>query len=701
MPLVHVSSDSCNLRLLSNRRPEKDPPSVTTYKAAVVEYAPKDEFLSKKQNFIENVQEYIRYIQQAAFQDVQILVFPEMGLTGNIANWRELEDISTEVPDPKLNISPCSYVESSKYAQFIIDLSCTIARQRMYTIVNLIESELDHHSKNKFYRNTNVVFDRNGVIIARYRKINLLNEPYFVPGTEQDVSTFTTDFGVTFGMFISGDILHKTPGKDILTNLAVTDIVYSSSWKSELPFWQANSVQHGYAKSNKVNLLASGRNDPSIGNGGSGIYLANGNIAETYVSGERKSKLIIQYVSKIEMRTKKYTSCQGSTTSTKQTFHLGIGQHLPDVTLFHTKQVDLTNYTFKSLNLHNKTISERICSGESTFCCDFYITVNKHSSVFQNYIYKIIAFYGVTRISSTETVGERICGLVACLDESNHSCGGRNMLSPTGVSFETISIKGIFNLRHSHYQPSTLKFDLTPATDYMYCTEEISRNEIEMNMITTKRHDSLLTFGILGRVFLNDNTYPGTINSGSTYLFSLSTTLLLTVNYYEFKHHDLEKLIIIKGGHRIKMPVETRWCSYRDSSQCFLSNLQYIKQIIADIGGKKKVEETVELSNPICNLINKCQNVTFSLAEAVDLWLNLQLSRNFQKYVDDRRKIALNDVAITAYFFHPRLKRDKETSELKMRLNNFVLLHLSGQELEEYDLYYIKSGAFKALYAKI
>lgn len=504
----------------------------TTYKAAVIEYAPKDEFLSTKQNFMENVQEYIRYIQQAAFQDVQILVFPEMGLTGNVANWRELEDISTEVPNPELNISPCSHLESNRYSQFLVDLSCVIGRQRIYTVINLIESRLDNHSKNKFYHNTNVVFDRNGAIIARYRKINLLNEPYFAAGTENEISTFATDFGVTFGMFVSDDILHKTPGKDVLSNAAVTDIVYSSSWKSELPFWQANSLQHGYAKSNKVNLLAAGRNDPSVGNGGSGIYLANGRIAETYISGERKSKIIIQHVPKIEIRTEQFTSCQGSTGSTAQTYHLGIGQHLPDVTLFHTKQADLTNYTFRSINLHNKTISEKICSGESTFCCDFHIVVNKHSTVFQNYIYKLVAFYGVTRISSTETVGERICGLVACLDESNHSCGGRNMLSPTGVSFETISIKGTFNQKHSHYQPSTLKFDLTPATDYMYCTEQINRNEIEVNMITTQSHDSLLTFGILGRVFINDNTYPGTINSGSTYFVSIA--LIYFVNVCNF-----------------------------------------------------------------------------------------------------------------------------------------------------------------------
>ncbi|KAK5648889.1 hypothetical protein RI129_003781 [Pyrocoelia pectoralis] len=316
-------------------------------------------------------------------------------------------------------------------------------------------------------------------------------------------------------MFISGDILYQTPAQDILGNPTVTDVVYSSSWKSELPFWQSNSLQHGYAKSNKVNLLASSRNDPSVGYGGSGIYLANGKIAETYLSGERRSKLIIQQIPKGGERKEHFTSCQGSSALTTQGFHLGIGKQLPDVTLFRTTAVDLSNYTFKSLNLLNKTISETICSGESNFCCNFHIVVSKHTTVFQNYIYKLVAFYGVTRYGLSTTVGERICGLVACLDESNQSCGGRNLLSPTGISFESISIKGQFNPNHAHYQPSTLKFDLTPATDYLYCTEQIARNEIEVSLITTTRHDSLLSFGILGRVYINDNTYAGAINTAT------------------------------------------------------------------------------------------------------------------------------------------------------------------------------------------
>lgn len=53
----------------------------------------------------------------------------------------------------------------------------------------------------------------------------------------------------------------------------------------------------------------------------------------------------------------------------------------------------------------------------------------------------------------------------------------------------------------------------------------------------------------------------------------------------EFKHSDLESLLIKSGGTRIMLPAETRWCSQRDSLRCLIRNMQQMKRIIAD--GKK------------------------------------------------------------------------------------------------------------------
>ncbi|XP_050307479.1 uncharacterized protein LOC126744161 [Anthonomus grandis grandis] len=59
----------------------------------------------------------------------------------------------------------------------------------------------------------------------------------------------------------------------------------------------------------------------------------------------------------------------------------------------------------------------------------------------------------------------------------------------------------------------------------------------------------------------------------------------------EFKQPDFEKMILDEGGRRIKLPVETRWCSYRNSFKSFLENLDYMKKIIA--ATRKKIKPKV------------------------------------------------------------------------------------------------------------
>lgn len=50
----------------------------------------------------------------------------------------------------------------------------------------------------------------------------------------------------------------------------------------------------------------------------------------------------------------------------------------------------------------------------------------------------------------------------------------------------------------------------------------------------------------------------------------------------EFKRSELENAIVAYNGKRIKLPGETRWCSYRDSFQCLIDNLKIMKKIAAE-----------------------------------------------------------------------------------------------------------------------
>ena len=135
----------------------------------------------------------------------------------------------------------------------------------MYIVINLHEKfclKPDCTNNNYLIYNTNVVFDRAGKVVARYRKFNLFNENHVSITKEPEISTFKTDFGVTFGQFICFDLLFETPTLNLTRNLNITDIIYSSHWFSELPFLYSVVAQSAWAYASNVNLLSSGYNEP-------------------------------------------------------------------------------------------------------------------------------------------------------------------------------------------------------------------------------------------------------------------------------------------------------------------------------------------------------------------------------------------------------------------------------------------------------
>ena len=103
----------------------------------------------------------------------------------------------------------------------------------------------------------------------------------------------------------------------------------------------------------------------------------------------------------------------------------------------------------------------------------------------------------------------------------------------------------------------------------------------------------------------------------------------------EFKQVEFEKRIIAKGGHSIKIPCETRWCTYRDSYLNLVKNLPFMKSIAAENKEKKLkqnvinlifyddfveiVKENIKIFDPVCHLINSCQESVFSIADAANL----------------------------------------------------------------------------------
>lgn len=155
--------------------------------------------------------------------------------------------------------------------QTLQDISCAAKKYEMYIVINhqeKVNCKENCPEDGFLVYNTNVVFDREGVVIARYRKYNLFYEFGTNITSKAVPSTFTTDFGVTFGQFICFDILFQTPTLNLTRDLGITDIVYSTNWVAVLPFAFSFETQAGWAYANDVNFLAAGLNNPKTASGG-------------------------------------------------------------------------------------------------------------------------------------------------------------------------------------------------------------------------------------------------------------------------------------------------------------------------------------------------------------------------------------------------------------------------------------------------
>ncbi|KAK9692980.1 Vanin C-terminal domain [Popillia japonica] len=480
--------------------------SAQTYTAAVLEYSPqtRDAAHSDIEYVMTNVWRYVDFIQQAVVKQANIVIFPEYGLTTTILP-ANLFDISSVVPNASLRISPCN--DRSNYTNFLVDLSCAANEHNIHVVVNLIERETNNSTNVTLYYNTNVVFDTTGAVIARYRKINLFNEPQLTAGNE--VVTFQA-LDVTFGLFTCFDILFRRPAQDVLL-LGATDIIYTTAWTSETPFHHSFSIQDGYAKAAGVNLLVAGYSNVTNGMAGAAIFGANATILAHSFTPAAAQNIFTAQVPRITARTPQ------AVCDSNQEIAPRIGL-LPEISsVLEVMHENLNLYTFQNLEIGVNTTSGRICAEETEFCCDYNIEFNVPLTNAST-IYRMVAFFGrrgfQDAVTSVNTIGVRTCALLRCTTEDNLSCGRFN--ATTNVNFRRVTITTNVDNIDSFYQPSTLSINHEPLTNFVYCAHgDVNAMTHSINI---ENSQDLFAFGIFGRVFRLDGQPEGRGGASSVYL---------------------------------------------------------------------------------------------------------------------------------------------------------------------------------------
>jgi hypothetical protein len=342
------------------------------------------------------------------------------------------------------------------------------------------------------YYNTNVVFDRNGTVISRYRKFNLFDEQNDKPFKPQ-LATFQTDFGVKFGHFICFDIMFREPALRLTQTQNVTDIIFTSMWFSQLPFLTAVQVQQSWAFSNDVNLLAANANNPKLRSTGSGIYAGR---KGTLVSEMNFSKKVKIYSAEIPK--KNFPGNENYKIKHRLNRH---SKH--EMKELNLRTENLSNYDVKFLNdsedMHLKV--KKFC--KKNVCCDFIIEYEIFKSSIPHYQYAI-AFYSGDRTFDGVVGGDIVvCAILACQSKNISTCGMRNEELENIHIWQHIEIKGSFkNAENLFFSPTTLDTSILPLESEQFTYIKNSHHKrTEINLKLTANADNLLTFGIFGRSF--------------------------------------------------------------------------------------------------------------------------------------------------------------------------------------------------------
>ncbi|CAH0595384.1 unnamed protein product [Chrysodeixis includens] len=275
---------------------EKSTPQDPHYVAAVVEY---NRLSTDVKN---NTERYVSLIQDAAQQNADIVVFPELTLTNS--------QYTFEVPiNGLVKEQPVPALYPSGYDEAIVAISKAALDNQIYVVINGREAmdctlattrAVEYCPEQKAYIfNTNVVFDRKGAIIDRYRKINLFGEPAHTPALRPDLGKFQTDFGVTFGHFVCFDLMFQVPAVQVVQKEAIKNIIFPTMWFSELPYLTAVQIQEAYAYSLDVNFLGSGANNVRVGSAGSGIYSGKAGALISTMPGLPATRLLVATVPKV------------------------------------------------------------------------------------------------------------------------------------------------------------------------------------------------------------------------------------------------------------------------------------------------------------------------------------------------------------------------------------------------------------------
>ncbi|KAJ8984124.1 hypothetical protein NQ317_017334 [Molorchus minor] len=493
-----------------------------TYNAAIVEYNPSSyNSLSLKERATAVATAYISLLDNVT-EDIDLILFPESTLGGE----------STEVPEPFTEII-CNSTDT-RYEDYLKDFSCAAIEHNTTVVINIVEKEnctLKNStgfcpSSGIVYYNADIAFNESGGVSGKYHKWNLFGEYQKSPPAEVELTVITTKNNNSFGIFTCFDILFDEPALNLTKNLGLMNILFPTMWFSELPFLTALQVQQMWAEENNVNLLSAGANSPSVGSGGTGVFVGNKGPSEyAMIGGSGGTRLIIKTVPKLEIENNPYTEFSpieedvDSIASEMDSFRLKSDSSI----------INDANSTL--LDTSKTTIAQEVCAGDTVkICCEFNVIISINETLSNategnQYVYHLVAYDDARTFDGVRDGGIELCGILACLNDSRSSCGQRfsnysDIVWP--ITFENISVSATFANDATRIQfPNSLLASIRPLSpQYTRWDKEETDGIVKRTHSITRSQNRLLTFGIYGRDFSRDSPVRESTSGASSLFFT-------------------------------------------------------------------------------------------------------------------------------------------------------------------------------------
>jgi pantetheine hydrolase len=438
-----------------------------------------------RETLMKNVDKYEANIQSACAKNSQIIVFPEDGLYG-VTLSRDtilpyLESIPTDDIINRGNVNPCNQQEFANRPT-LQRLSCLAKNYGIAMVVNMGDVQPCHPlvdlncpmNGRKQY-NTDVAFDTDGRLLAKYHKQHLFFEDEFDTPEMVNHAIFTTSFGVRFGMFTCFDILFEKPALDLVHQYNVQNIIFPTAWINQFPHLSSTEVHQAWSRVTSTNLLAANLHLPVFGFTGSGIYSTGHvlSVFESYV--EDKEALLVERVP----INPKNTACLHYN---PDAYNVSDDYHPGDV--IHSVPDHQPQFQFQQLNDHNGQIE--VCHND--LCCHA-----NYSRSSESELYALGAFSGLDK-SKPEEYRMQACLLSKCANSSISSCGEQVFIAQT--QFSLVELQGNFSSQTFIYSEF-----LTGDRNLLPPVEIFTERGILRSKFGSSGEPTMLAATLYGRIF--------------------------------------------------------------------------------------------------------------------------------------------------------------------------------------------------------